>query len=179
MKNAKHVTLSYSLIALTALMAASGLANMVGCDTKSEPAVKPGTNAAQQAAQSAGQTAAKPDGKPSGMSDGHGSGPAVQLGEQVISGMTIKAARDGDVAAGGDVPVDVWVTSATAKVTAVRMWIGTEDGKGSLKAKAALEKDSWHNHVEVPKELSAASKLWVEVETEKGEKTVAGFELKK
>ncbi len=136
--------------------------------------------------------AAKPDapkpnaGKPDAPmpDDGHSHGPTTELGEQVASGsaavgsFTIKASRDGDVQPGGDVPIDVWVTGGTAKVATVRFWIGTQDARGSMKAKAELEKDNWHTHAEVPKPLSAEGKLWVEVETESGEKVLVGFDLK-
>ena len=105
-------------------------------------------------------------------------GPTTQLGEQVSGAFTVKASRDGALTAGGEAPIDVWVSSATDKVHAVRFWIGTEDGKGSMKAKAELEKDNWHTHAEVPNPIPAQSKLWVEVENEKREKIVVGFDLK-
>lgn len=110
-----------------------------------------------------------------GMS-GHSHGETTELGEQELGGYKIKASRDGDVKAGGDVPIDVWVTGG-AKIASVRFWIGTEDAKGSLKAKAELETDNWHVHAEVPEPLPADSKLWVEIEAEDGTKTIAGFAL--
>ena len=110
-----------------------------------------------------------------GMS-GHSHGETTELGEQELGGYKIKASRDGDVKAGGDVPIDVWVTGG-AKIASVRFWIGTEDAKGSLKAKAELETDNWHTHAEVPDPLPADSKLWVEIEAEGGTKTLAGFAL--
>lgn len=109
--------------------------------------------------------------------DGHAHGATTQLGEQESGGFKIKASRDGDLKAGGDAPIDVWVTGG-AKIAAVRFWIGTEDGKGSIKAKAELESDNWHTHAEVPDPLPAGAKLWVEVEAEGGAKTSVGFDLK-
>lgn len=109
--------------------------------------------------------------------DGHTHGATTQLGEQDAGGFKIKASRDGDIKAGGDAPIDVWVTGG-AKVASVRFWIGTEDAKGSMKAKAELETDNWHTHAEVPDPLPAGTKLWVEVEAEGGVKTVVGFDLK-
>jgi hypothetical protein len=61
---------------------------------------------------------------------GHAHGATTQLGEQELGGYKIKASRDGDVKAGGDVPIDVWVTGG-AKIASVRFWIGTEDAKGT------------------------------------------------
>jgi hypothetical protein len=154
-----------SVFALSAL-ALTLAAPLGGCEKKAETA-KPAAGAAAAA------------GKPA-TSDGHdhGHGPSTALGEQTVGGFTIRASRDGGIKAGGDAPIDAWVTGGTAKVAAVRFWIGSQDAKGSVKAKAALEKDNWHTHVEIPSPLPADSKLYVEIESDKGEKTVAGFDLK-
>lgn len=108
----------------------------------------------------------------------HDHGPTTQLGEQVAGGFTVRASRDGDIAPGGDAPIDVWITGGAGRPTAVRFWIGTQDARGSIKARAELEKDNWHTHAEVPDPLPAGSMLWVEIETGAGEKTVVGFDLK-
>lgn len=115
--------------------------------------------------------------------DDHDHGPTTELGTQEVAGFTVKASRDGEIksAGGGDVPIDVWVTplpATAAKVAAVRFWIGAEDAKGSVKAKAEIEKDNWHTHAEVPEPLPPASKLWVEIETDAGAKHTVGFDLK-
>lgn len=109
---------------------------------------------------------------------GHSHGPTVQLGEQQVAGFAVRASRDGAIAGAADAPIDVWITGGSAKVVSVRFWIGTQDAKGSVKAKAALEKDNWHTHTELPSPMPAQSKLWVEFEVEGGAKHVAGFELK-
>lgn len=154
-----------------------------GCEQKSEP-TKPAAS---------GQ--AKPDDHTHGAGDGHAHGtppsgssseshggdahgPTTQLGEQTAEGFVIKASRDGAVTPGKDVPVDVWVTGGSGKVGAVRFWVGTRDAKGSVRAKAELEKDNWHTHAEVPNPLPPDSMLWVEVESDGGKKTVVGFDLK-
>jgi hypothetical protein len=116
---------------------------------------------------------------------GHG-GPVIDLGTATIGGFSAKVTRDqGDIVAGKDAPIDVTVTPAggtTAKVVAVRFWIGTEDGAGSAKAKAEIENPAepnrWHTHAEVPDPLPAGSKLWVEVEDDTGAKNVVSFDLK-
>lgn len=136
------------------------IAVIAGCDKK--PAATPQPTPAPAATPA-------PSGK-----EGHGA--TTALGEKTAGVYAIKASRDGDVTPGKDVPIDVWVTGA-GKVAAVRFWIGTEDAKGSLKAKAELEKDNWHTHAEVPNPLPVGSKLWVEIESDTGEKTRAGFEL--
>ena len=109
--------------------------------------------------------------------DGHSHGATTELGEQDAGGFKIKASRDGDVKAGTDAAIDVWVNGGKAG-SSVRFWIGTEDAKGSVKAKAEVEVDHWHTHAEVPDPLPAGSKLWVEVEGDGGAKTVVSFDLK-
>jgi hypothetical protein len=58
----------------------------------------------------------------------------------------------------------VAITPVTATVVGVRFWIGTQDAKGSIKAKA--------------EPMPAGSKLLVEVEDVKGARSIASFELK-
>lgn len=113
---------------------------------------------------------------------GHGDhGPVTELGEKPIAAFKVKASRDGDITPGGDAPVDVWITPdapSGAKVAAVRFWIGTQDAKGSIKAKAEIESDNWHTHVEVPDPLPSGSMLWVEIEDASGAVSAGSFDLK-
>lgn len=116
---------------------------------------------------------------------GHG-GDVVDLGTSTIGEFSVRASRDkGEIKPGGDAPVDAWVTAAEGKpatVSAVRFWIGTEDAKGSVKAKADIEDakqpNHWHTHVEIPKPLPDGSKLWVEIEAGAGKKAAVAFDLK-
>lgn len=137
-----------------------------------------------------GEAAAKPAAdKPAGETkpaDGAGHGGAIiELGTTKIGELTVRASRDkGEIKAGGDAPIDVWLTTADGKpaaVTAVRFWIGVEDAKGSVKAKADIEDpkqpNHWHTHAEVPDPMPEGTKLWVEIEAGGG-KTVGSFELK-
>ncbi len=147
-----------------------------GCEKKSEPA-KPAAGASGSTKH--GDHAHKgDDGHGHDLSGGHGDGPTTQLGEQAAGGFTIKASRDGAITPGKDAAIDVWVTGGSAKVAAVRFWIGSKDAKGSVKAKAEIEKDNWHTHAEIPDPIPAGSQLWVEIETDTGEKVVTGFDLK-
>mgnify|MGYP001601897758 FL=1 len=102
------------------------------------------------------------------------------LGEQTVDGMTVKASRDDvEFTAGGEAPIDVWVDGGDGKgvgVTAVRFWIGTEDGRGSVKAKAAIEGDHWHTHAEIPATLPEGAKLWIEIERG-DERSTTSFDL--
>ena len=122
---------------------------------------------------------------PKASTAGHG-GAVIQLGSATIGDFEVAATRDeGDIVAGKDAPIDVTVTpraGAAAKAAAVRFWIGVEDAKGSVKAKAAIENPAepnrWHTHAEVPNPLPVGRKLWVEIETEAGARSVGSFELR-
>jgi hypothetical protein len=116
---------------------------------------------------------------------GHG-GAVIALGAGTIGGFSVVATRDqGPIVAGKDAPIDVTVTPADgggARPTAVRFWIGVEDGAGSVKARAEIENPAepnrWHTHAEIPSPLPAGSKLWVEIEDQSGAKATGSFDLK-
>jgi hypothetical protein len=151
----------FGTVLVMGMLSASG-----GCDKKPE-------------APAGGKTSGTSGAKPGDKHDDHGHGPTVELGSTAIGSFQAKASRDGGITAGEEAAVDLWVTaSAGAKIGAVRAWIGTQDAKGSTKAKMELEKDNYHNHVEVPKPLPEGSKLWVELEDDKGVKALGSFDLK-
>lgn len=176
---------------LSALSLATAFAPLGGCEKKAEPtkpAAGTGTPAAKKSADSHdGHDHGPGDehGKPNSHAPGHG-GAVIALGEQTIGPFNAKATRDeGQIVAGKDAAIDVTITPVAgsgAKAVAVRFWIGTQDAKGSVKAKAEIEDSNdpnrWHVHAEIPNPMPAGSKLWVEIESDKGEKTIAGFDLK-
>jgi len=181
-----------SMMMFACVLGVGSIASVGGCDKKpdaiapvkpsgaantSTPAVKQPAIKADDHAHAPGE---KHDGHDHSDGDKHDDhGPTVELGSSTIGSFQVKASRDGEIKAGGELPVDLWLTpSAGVKVGAVRAWIGTQDAKGSMKAKMGLEKDNYHNHVEVPNPLPAGAMLWVEIEDEKGVKTTGSFALK-
>lgn len=161
---------------------------LVGCDRKSEsstPAKPPAGGSSGAAAKDdhdhkPGEKDDHDHAKEGDKHDDHHGGPVIELGTMTVNGMSLKASRDaGELKAGGDAPIDLWIDGGLGSAAAVRFWIGTEDAKGSLKAKAEVEEGKWHTHTEVPDPLPAGSKLWVEVEGKDGKKSIASFELKK
>ena len=103
----------------------------------------------------------------------------LPLGEKTVGSLKLVATMDAPVkaAGGGEGAFDVVITGGKPK--AVRFWVGTEDAKGSVKAKAEEETtDNWHTHAEVPQPLPPNSRFWVEVAPPTGEKFVASFDLK-
>lgn len=183
-----------TVLSLTLALPALALAlSMTACEKKAETPAKPaagsGTSTPAKSDghdhksgdghdHKAGDKHDHKDGDDHDHKDGHGHGPKTELGSQSAGGMTITAAREGGVEAGKEATFDISVTGGAGKPAAVRVWVGTQDGKGSIRSKAEAEGDGWHAHAEVPKPIPAGSKLWVEVETAKGEKHVVGFDLK-
>jgi len=111
-------------------------------------------------------------------------GARTELGSATAGRWTVKATRaEGAITEGSDPGFDLDVTGGSGTVSAVRVWIGTEDASGSVKSLAEVEDAvnpaHRHAHVEVPKPMPEGSKLWVEVEDESGAKNAASFDLKK
>lgn len=165
------------LIAALSFAPVAAVSTLTGCEEK-----KPATTPAK--ADDHGHDHG-PSGEHAAPKAGHG-GPVIALGEQTIGSFSAKATRDeGQIVAGKDAPIDVTVTpaaGASAKAVAVRFWIGTQDAKGSVKAKAEIENpqepNRWHVHAEIPNPMPAGSKLWVEIEDDKGGTSVGSFDLK-
>jgi hypothetical protein len=165
------------LIAALSLAPLGLVSTLMGCEDK-KPAAAPAK--ADDHGHDHG-----PGGEHAAPQAGHG-GPVITLGERTIGTFNAKATRDeGQIIAGKDAPIDVTVTPAAgsaAKPAAVRFWIGTQDAKGSVKAKAEIEdpKDPnrWHVHAEIPNPIPAGSMLWVEIEDDQGATSVGSFDLK-
>jgi predicted small lipoprotein YifL len=168
------------LIATVTLAPLAAVTALTGCEEK-KPAATP---SAAKKADDHGHDHG-PGGEHAAPKAGHG-GAVIALGEQTIGKFIAKATRDeGQIVAGKDAPIDVTITpaaGATTKAAAVRFWIGTQDAKGSVKAKAEIEdpKDPnrWHVHAEIPNPMPAGSMLWVEIEDDKGGTSVGSFDLK-
>lgn len=181
--------MDYLTLALSIALALA----VTGCEPKSDTA--PDGGAAKSGSSGSVQPAAADHahhghdhaaGEPMKSGAGHG-GEIIELGTATIGAFTVRASRDvGEIKAGGDAPIDVWVTTADGKpatVAAVRFWIGTADAKGAMKAKASVEDPNepsrWHTHVEVGDPVADDAGLWVEVETADGAKHVGSFDLKR
>jgi hypothetical protein len=161
---------------------------LVGCDRAQEkPAAKgdskpaasdPGT-AAKPAASTKDEPGPDTQGPANADKPGHG-GDVIALGTAKLGAFEVRASRDkGEIRPGGDAPIDVWIDGGVGKgVVAVRFWIGAEDAKGSMRAKAEIEDGKWHTHVEVPSPMPTGSKLWVEVEESGSKKTLGSFDLR-
>ncbi len=174
-------------LTLTGVLSAS-LFMASGCKESHPDHAKPEAGAADHGHAHDGGTAHSDPHAPANPTAGHGGhgGAVIDLGSATIGGFIAAATRDdGQIVAGKDAPIDVTVAPAAgnaAKVVAVRFWLGTEDAKGSVKAKAEIENPAepnrWHTHAEVPGVIPEGCKLWVEVEDDQGAKHTVGFDLK-
>lgn len=129
-------------------------------------------------------TATAPQANSAAPTAGHG-GPVIPLGTATIGPFNVVATRDqGQIIVGMDAPIDLTVTPAdgsTAKPAAVRFWIGAQDARVSVKARAEIENPAepnrWHTHAEIPNPLPEDTKLWVEIEDGAGVLSVGSFDL--
>lgn len=152
-----------------------------GCEQKQDPGSS--TDRAE-AGRAAGQVHAAGDTHDPNCESGaagtdrqHG-GESIEIGTVTIDGVSVRAARDaGELRPGGDVPIDVWIDGGLGSAAIVRFWIGTEDPRRFVRAKAEVEDGKWHTHVEIADPLPAGSKLWVEIELRDGRRHVVSFEL--
>ena len=151
---------------------------VLGCDKSPTPAVVAPTPAPAVDPNAGHDHAADPH-----AAGGHGDGAVIALGTFKLGTFEVTVTRDvGAITAGGEAAIDATLAGQTANVSAVRFWIGTSDGKGSVKAKAEIEDPTqpnrWHTHAEVPTPLPTNAQVWVEIEVKSGEKLAAAFDLK-
>jgi hypothetical protein len=78
---------------------------------------------------------------------------AISLGKVTIANATIEVSRDGEITAGKTIELHVALTTDKLAPKAVRLWIGMDSGKGSVKAKADMHGNHGHAQVEVPDPL--------------------------
>lgn len=109
--------------------------------------------------------------------DDHGHGEGGPIGTATIGAWTV--AVSGEVKAGSEAHLDIKLSGSTARPAAVRVWIGSQDGKGAMKQKADGDGKEYHAHADVPDPIPAGAQLWVEIDDGKGGKAVGGFAIKK
>jgi hypothetical protein len=67
-----------------------------------------------------------------------------------------------------EITFDVKLIDAKTDPKALRVWIGTEDAKGSEKATLTKKTTTFGGIAKVPTPLPAETKVWVEIETDSG-----------
>lgn len=122
-----------------------------------------------------GRPAAGPGGGGGHSDHNHGDGSAI--GTAVIGVWTVKVS--GEAKPGSEAHLDIELSGSAPKPAAVRVWIGSQDGRGAMKERADGDGKSYHAHTDVPNPIPAGAKLWIEIEDARGVKAVGGFDLKK
>jgi hypothetical protein len=104
----------------------------------------------------------------------HAHGTAVAVGSVEISTYKVAVSAAGALAAGKEWHVELRLNPDQPAPSAIRIWVGLENGRGSAKAKAEAEKDAkgeYGAHVEVPQPIPADSRLWIAIEGAGGQTT--------
>ena len=166
-----------SLLAIVVISFAT--LSLIACDGEKSPVVAAPTPTAKPAVD---DHAGHDHGAPAAPV-AHAAAPVVDLGTISLGTVQAHVTRDaGAITAGGEAPIDATITGTATKISTVRFWIGTADGKGSMKAKADIENpknpNTWHTHVEVPNPIPAGSQVWIEIQLESNEKLAMAFDLK-
>ena len=100
--------------------------------------------------------------------DDHGHDHADAISKTIdIAGTQLVISIEGTVTANAELHVEITAANAD-KISALRLWFGTQSGEESLKTKADDEGDHWHAHVECPSTIPNDSSLWIEVEDTDG-----------
>lgn len=87
------------------------------------------------------------------------------LGELTLGTYKVRVFQVAPVTAGQEGDIDLDFEAGKALPSAVRGWIGTEDGAGSRKVRFAKETEiRMHGHPEAPSPLAADAKVWIEIE---------------
>lgn len=113
---------------------------------------------------------------------GHSHGPVEAVGTVDISVYKIAVSASGEIAAGKQWHVELRLNPDQPVPKAIRLWVGNESGRGSVRAKAEAEKDAkgeYSAHVEVPSPLPADGKLWIAIEPENGQAAKGALPLPK
>ena len=88
------------------------------------------------------------------------------LGELVLGTYKVRVFQVAPVTAGAEGDFDLDFEAGKALPTAVRGWIGSEDGVGSRKIRFAKETENgMHGHPEAPSPLAPDARVWIEIES--------------
>jgi hypothetical protein len=104
----------------------------------------------------------------------HAHGSTTAIGTVTIGAFTVAAAGTGAMAMGKDWYIELKLTPTQPAAKAIRIWVGAENARGSVKAKAALEHAAtgeYSAHVEIPAPMPADARLWIALETADGQPT--------
>lgn len=102
----------------------------------------------------------------------HAHGKTEAVGLVDIGVYKVAVSASGAIAAGKEWHVELQLNPAQPVPKAIRVWVGTDLGRESMKAKAEAEKDAkgeFAAHVVIPNPIPNDSKLWISIEAENGQ----------
>lgn len=151
---------------------------ITACEKKAEAPAATEANASSlpKGDQSNHANGQRPSEQAGGTRDDYGHASDAVLGTAAIGAWTVKAS--GEIQAGKEAHLDIELSGSAEKPIAVRVWIGTRDGKGTMKSKADGEGLEFHAHADVPNPIPAEAQLWIEIEDVKGGKFLGSISLK-
>ncbi|MCK6491277.1 MAG: hypothetical protein L6R48_23750 [Planctomycetes bacterium] len=103
--------------------------------------------------------------------DAHAHGKTEAIGSVDIGVYKVAVSASGAIAAGKEWHLELQLNPTQPAPKAIRVWVGTESGRESIRAKAEAEKDAkseFSAHVLVPNPIPNDSKLWIAIEAENG-----------
>ncbi|MEX0654651.1 MAG: hypothetical protein WDZ31_02015 [Phycisphaeraceae bacterium] len=157
---------------LLAVLSIAGL-TLLGCDQQQPPAE---------------QDTASPDAHAhedheahdhhEGESDGgvHG-GPKHELGSTEVGPYAVTVTQVGAVEAGGPGTFEIVLDDEAAAPEAIRAWVGNEQAVGSVKVRAVDRGDFFDADLQVPDPMPEESRLWVEIQTDDGQRHTGSLDL--
>ncbi len=101
------------------------------------------------------------------------------IGSVTIGTQAVAVAAEGAVPLSGEWHLDLTVTPAQPAPQAVRVWVGIENGRGSVKAKAEAEgtTGAYEAHVDVPATLPNGARLWISIDDATGQSAKGALAL--
>lgn len=115
-------------------------------------------------------------------SHGHSHGPLTPIGKAVMGTYSVTVEAAGNPAPGKEWHLEILLDPAQPAPKAVRVWVGQQNARGSVKSKAAPKmgpKGAYSAHVDVPAPLPAGSQVWIALEPNAGEATQGSLALPK
>ncbi len=93
-----------------------------------------------------------------------------------LAGVTLDIAAQGTLHPNSVYHLEMVLVAGSPGGT-VRVWIGDESGKGSMKTKADGHGDHYHAHVLTPKVINEKTALWIEVQSVTGDRATGRIAL--
>lgn len=110
---------------------------------------------------------------------GHAHGAAQAVGSVEIGAYTVAVSAAGSMAAGAESHIELSLSPEQPAPKAIRVWIGAENGRGSVKSRADSDGKLFSAHVVAPNPIPADGKLWITIEAVSGQVAKGSLSLPK